>query len=259
MKNGLKVSTIAIVAGLLLTLPASAVSINLGGNGNGGLLGGGDGGSSNPAISAQTNGLLDNGSTDGTATVNLGGTGGTNGNVLLDLFGSGSNNATADIGLGGVGTGGGNDAVIDLFGNDGSDGAGGANGTNGSNGSNGPGGIGGAGARTVGTVQIASIDAKASARCFSPNADQMAKLVNRHDYVDATFATWAGVSQIKVVDVGLCDTAGSSISSQGNIGRLQSYISDHPSLNDGLSKLGHTSSDVVGVDKSDKTLVVYVM
>ena len=140
MKNAFKLSTIALLAAIIAAAPASAVSLNLGGNGplldvngngtdseinvgTGDLLGGTGGGSG-------INGLLDiNGDDDSTtALLDLNGTG-SNGIIdfdgsgdLIDLTGNdeivnlGGNTAptTARIGLGGS-----NDALLlNLFGED---------------------------------------------------------------------------------------------------------------------------------------------
>ena len=213
---------------------------------------------------ARTLGVLDltgNGSdsTPTTADVNLGGGTGANGNVLLDLFGDGSSNPNARVDLGGTGLAGSNgtgntNAVLDLFGPGTGTGSGGGTGTTGS-GAIGPGTP---GARTTGTVAIASLDT-ANKACFTPNANQVAKLANRHAYVDSTLSSWAGASQLKVVDIGLCQGAGTAITSQGNVERLQAFVADHAALRDGLGKLGHKPADVIAADKTGGVLTVYVM
>ena len=318
MKTNFRLSTVALLAAMLTTLPASAAVINLGGDGsNGGVLNlGGNGGSNTNAV-VDTGNLLGNngnnpnstvttdllGTGDGsdptTANVNLGGTGttgnrinlfgtgnddpttanvdlggtgsGTNGNVLLDLFGSdGTTSPNGNVTLGtpgdvaGLGTGDG--TLIDLFG-DGSDGgtggtgAGGTNGTNGTNGGStfGVGGSGGSGGTiSAGGRRVASLDSRTGA-CFTPNAQQIAKLSSRHTYEPATFSTWSGATSIKVVDVGVCDNAAASLTSQPNIDRLQAYIDGNAALKAGLGKAGHSSGDVVAVDRTGQNLVVYVM
>ncbi|MGN6157216.1 MAG: hypothetical protein ACTHNL_03920 [Devosia sp.] len=222
----------------------ATANLNLGGAGSGGVID-----------------LLGNGSsgTPTTADVNLGGTSGTNGNVLLDLFGDGSSNPNArvDLGNSAVTGGSGSDAVLDLFGTGtGSGGSGTGTGT-GTDGNSGV-GIGTPGAATTGTVAIASLDGAAKG-CFTPNANQVAKLASRHAYVESTFSSWAGVSQLKVVDIGLCRGAGTAITSQSNVGRLQAFVSDHAALRDGLGKLGHKPADVIAADRSGNVLTVYVM
>lgn len=222
----------------------ATANLNLGSAGNGGVID-----------------LLGNGSsgTPTTADVNLGGSSGTNGNVLLDLFGDGSSNPNArvDLGNSAVTGDGSTDAVLDLFGTStgsGGDGTGTGTGTDG----NGGVGIGTPGAATTGTIAIASLDGAAKG-CFTPNANQVAKLASRHAYVGSTFSSWAGVSQLKVVDIGLCQGAGTAITSQSNVGRLQAFVSDHAALRDGLGKLGHKPADVIAADRSGNVLTVYVM
>jgi len=283
MRNDFKLSTIAIIAAMLITMPASAATINLGGN-NGGLvnnlLGGNTatpatatvntGGGTNNGL---VNGLLGTGnSTNGptTADVNLGGSNGTQGSALLDLFGTGDNpNAAVTLGnggdgvagIGGVGGGPDGNVVLDLFGN--GDGTGG-----GSDG--GAGGIGGAGGNGVdlfgnggGGIQVASIDSTVDTACFTPNAQQISKLVNRHMYSPASMSGWAGVTSIKVVEVGLCDDSkaklAATLAGDANIARLQDFIDAHSGLRSGLARKGHSAGDVVAVDRNGNTLVVYVI
>ena len=308
MKTNLKLSTVALLAAMLTTLPATAAVINLGGDGNnGGLVNlGGAGGSNtnalvdtgnllgnsgnNPNSNAST-GLLGTSGNPATATVNLGGTrtgstgalnlfgtgnddpttanvnlggtgSGTNGNVLLDLFGGDGNAApNANVTLGSPGNVAGNGTLIDLFGN----GTGGTNGSNGANGSNGgaifgTGGNSGSGSTTIssGGIRVASLDTRTGA-CFTPNAQQIAKLSARHVYGPATFSTWKGVASIKIVDVGVCNNAAASLTSQPNIDHLQSYLDGNAALRAGLGKAGHAPGDVVAVDRSGSDLVVYVM
>jgi hypothetical protein len=277
------------MAALLVTLPVSAASINLGDGG--GLLGGG-GSTGDANVSVDTNllngsgddadarinlgdGLLGSGSDPTTADVDLFGTGNqsttanvtlgtgddaTNGDVLVDLFGSGAGsggNTGTRVALGTGGTGS-NAAALDLFG----DGAGaGSDGSgipgDGSSG-NGGGGISG-GARTVGTVQIAAATPTPDAsKCFAPTPEQQAKLVARHDYTQSV-AAWGQVSELKVIDVGLCNSAAASIVAETNIGQLQSYVSSHPEIRAGLDKLGRAPSEVIAGDKSGGTLTLYVM
>jgi hypothetical protein len=284
MRNDFKLSTIAIIAAMLVTMPASAATVNLGGNGNGGvvnnLLGGGN--SNNPAATATVNtgngsnggaldllGTTNNPSGPTTANVNLGGTNGTQGNALLDLFGNDDNpNAAVNLGnggdgvagIGGVGGPDGN-VVLDLFGN--GDGSGG-------NGAGGNGGIGGDGGNGVdlfgnggGGVRVASIDSTVDTACFAPNAQQISKLVNRHVYSPASMSGWAGVTSIKVVQVGLCDDSktklASTLAGDANITRLQDFINAHSGLRSGLARQGHSAGDVVAVDRNGNTLVVYVI
>lgn len=288
-----KVSGLALMAALLATLPVSAASITIGGDG--GLLGG----SSGDATATIDTGLLNGSGNDATARINLGngvlgsgsdpttanvdlfgtgnrpttasvtlgtGSGGGDSSVLLDLFGGGAGaggdtNARVALGTGTMGAGGGNDAALALFGPTSGDGTGSSGPGNDGAGVNGKGGggISGGGARTVGTVQIAAVDgAPVGGNCFAPTAEQQAKLVARHDYSQST-ASWGGVGELKVIDVGLCSDAGASITSQGNIAELQSYVSAHPEIKAGLDKLGRSPSEVIAADKSGATLTLYVM
>lgn len=310
MKTNFKLSTVALLAAMLTTLPASAAVINLGGNGsNGGLLDLGGTGTSNtnavvdtgnllgnsgtnPTANASTD-LLGSGANPTTANVNLGGTG--NNATLLDLFGTGNSDpTTANVTLGGAGNGTSGNAVLDLFGSDGSanpnatvslgspgdvvstgdtgrridlfgggDGTNGTNGTNETNGTNGSGIFGGNGGSpgttiSTGGLRVASVDTRAGA-CFTPNAQQIAKLTSRHVYEPATFSTWSGATSIKIIDAGICDSAASSLNSQPNIGRLQSYLDSNAPLKAGLGKAGRSPNDVVAVDRNGSDLVVYVM
>lgn len=293
MNKSLKVSGIALLAALLVTPPASAVSINLGGDG--GLVGGGSNSDATATVNTNLlndsgddatarinlgNGLLGSGSDPTAAEINLFGTGGqstdanimlgggsdgADGNVLLDLFGAspssgGNTDARIALGTGGVGTGGvgGNDAALNLFGP--ADGTGAGDGT-GKPGDNNSGGIGSGngGARTVGTVQIAAATSTpVGGKCFAPTAEQRARLVARHDYSQSTVG-WGQVGELKVIDVGLCSDAGASITSQANIAELQSYVSAHPEIKAGLDKLGRSPSEVIAGDKTGGTLTLYVM
>jgi hypothetical protein len=296
MRNILGISAVAISVAMLAVAPASALSVSLGGNGGGGLLNLGSGGN---AATVDTGNLLNtdanggvlgtsllggSGNTDATATVDLGGTGngqlldlfgdgntspttasvnlggggGTRGDVLLDLFGNGSgNDANVTLGSGrnaGVATPQ-SAAVLDLFGpGSGGDGSNGA--TPGSANRDFGGSAGGP--AIIAPVQIASIDA-AGANCFTPNSTQAAKLASRHAYDDATFSGWRQASSIKIVDVGLCDGAGAGIASDNNVARLQAFVAAQPTLRNSLGKLGHAPGDVIGVDRTGQTLVVYVM
>jgi hypothetical protein len=248
------------MAALLVTLPVSAASINLGDGG--GLLGGG-GSTGDANVTVDTN-LLNGSGDDADARINLGdgllGSGSDPTTADVDLFGSGAGsggNTGTRVALGTGGTGS-NAAALDLFG----DGAGaGSDGSgipgDGSSG-NGGGGISG-GARTVGTVQIAAATPTPDAsKCFAPTAEQQAKLVARHDYTQSV-AAWGQVSELKVIDVGLCNSAAASIVAETNIGQLQSYVSSHPEIRAGLDKLGRAPSEVIAGDKSGGTLTLYVM
>lgn len=324
VRSALKISTLAILAGMLTTMPAAALDVNLGDgsggllnvNGSGGdnstvnldtgtgnLLGGSDGTDAiaNVDLGGAPEATVDLGATNGSgpdATVDLGGVGGAGDGTLLDLFGPGSTDpTTANINLGNVGGtgstngnvlidlfGGGSgsgqtaavtlgsgdadgNVLIDLFGpGTGSDGSGGSAGSTGGGSGSATGGGSvstggtGLGVRTNSAVgvKVASLDANAGA-CFTPNAEQVAKLVNRHAYADSIFATWNGIASIKVVNVGVCDSAAGSITGNANIGRLQSFVNSRPALRDSLGKLGHTPSDVIGIDKNGRTLTVYVL
>jgi len=332
VNTSLRLSSLAVIAAMLVATPAFAISLNLGGGGNNGgsavsvggsnagsgstvsvdagnLLGGtggasGDNGKRINLGGTDTGSLLDlggNGSgTDATVDVNLGGTGsngtlvdlfgngdqpttanvnlggqdGTNANVLLDLFGSGDNpdakvtlgNGTdAVAGLGGTD----GSVIVDLFGNGGTGtGAGGGdtssgtdafndNGNTGGTGSSG-GGLFGTSTGGTGGLKVASIDAKGGA-CFTPNGDQMAKLVGRHIYNATTFSSWAHLGQMKIIDVGVCANAAASIKADANVAALQAKLASSPAIRAGLSSKGHSPGDVIAADASGNTLVLYVM
>jgi hypothetical protein len=221
--------------------------------------------------------LFGTGSGPTTASVDVGSSDGIKANVLLDLFGNGTDaNAKLTIGTGenvaGLnGTNG--DVLIDLFGNGGTSGGSAGNGAVGGGTGSGTGGIGGsgnfgsgnggtAGSGTVGAhgLQVASIDGKATAKaCFTPNVTQIAKLTSRHQYGPAAFSTWASVSSLKIVDIGLCTSAATTITGDPNIGRLQAFINANSTIRAGLAKQGHSPGDVIAVDKSGNTLVLYVI
>ena len=132
MRTGFRISAIATIAAMLATAPASALTLNLGGDG--GLLGGdgsllGLGGSGSTTNATVNSGAPGNGSggTDAvvntgllgndespTATVDLGGSGGNR--SLLGLFGSGDDPATANVDLGSATGGTDGNVLLDLFG-----------------------------------------------------------------------------------------------------------------------------------------------
>jgi|GEM_PF-6590306 len=338
MQNTFKISMLAILAGMLTTLPASALSLNLGGGGlvgsgsgssagSGGLLNvGGQGGALVNLGSGRNDGLVNIGGTDDgavtvgkggdllniggddgatvdvdlgtgskgllnlggddpvTANVNLGSKGETDANVLLDLFGSAddADGTTADVTVG-TGTGGA-DVVADLFGNSGSGAGGGIvaqppliqvgpvvpipGGIGSSGNGAAPGGNAGdvADAGPTGGGMIAAPGAVApgavvrrGAGCFTPTAAQADRLANRHAYGSATFASWADVTSLKVVDVNLCGGAGAAIGASANVDRLQSFVAGNAALKTGLGKTGRSPDEVIAVDKTGRTLTLYVM
>lgn len=279
MRSVFKASFIAVAATIIM-LPVGAQSAGL--LGDGGLLGTGigtptgalgtgllasnDGGSSGggvlgtgigaPGGALGTGLLAGSGDVAGGANVKLGQNGGVlnattadaklagvSTNLLVDLFGSSNPRAHVALGGGLLGDG----LAIDLSGS----GTGG-----GDNGGNGGGGNGGGGL-AAGNVRVASLEGGAGGLCFTPDAKQIAKLVNRHAYVNATFATWAGARSIKVISIRLCPDAAAVIASQRNINRLQSFVSTQASLAGRLQ--GHSAAQVIGVDRTGDTLVVYVM
>jgi hypothetical protein len=279
----LSVGLSALALGIALSAtPVLAASLHIGGNGIGGngggvlgtgLLGGNSQQSGNTSVTVNantnTNGAAPglnlfggNGDTS-TATATLG-TGGGNtgsGNVLLDLFGTGHDNGTgqANISLAGLGngvpgTGGGTDGDVnlDLFG-DGSGVTPIGSPEGGGTGGDAGGGVGvGGGAGT----QVASLDARAG--CFTPNANQLAKLAGRHTYDPAMFSSWTGVTAIKVIRAGLCSAAARDVAAQSNVGELQNYFSGDAALRAKLAQWGHSPSDVIAVDRQGSTLIVYV-
>jgi hypothetical protein len=300
VRNGLRISLIAILAaGLMAPLPAVAATINLGGDGGlidlggggGGLLGLGGASGTNTSATVDTNNL-GNGQTQGvvrtgllggpsdddatatldlgransatlldlfgnggggngptTASLNLGGNNGATGNARLDIFGDGGSGPNSNVALNLLGTGGGGSGT----------GGGGLGGTGGGGSSGNGGGLfGGPGSASPGT-RVASLSGAMTERCFLPNANQVQTLVSRHAYVQSTFDSWGAVSAVKVVDVGLCPAAAPEIVADANISRLQRHISTHAALREQIGRLGHEPADVIGMDKSGKTLVIYVM
>lgn len=239
-----------------------------------------------------TGSLLDLGGTgsETTATVDLGDTG----SATVDLFGTGDD-ATATVDLGGASGSG----VLDLFGNEGSSGTVSIGGTDlggldvvdtvagvsdlvdlfgvdisgdsvGSGGSGGSGGDGdnplipGPGLFGPGNgTDVASVDSDFNSACFMPNDAQIAKLIARHTYTQSLMRSWAGTTKLKVVKVALCASARSSLggllADNANISRLQDYLARFPAIAAGLKKQGASAGDVIAVDRSGKTLVVYVI
>lgn len=300
MSQFAKISTIALCAAMLWTAPAGAISLNLGGSGDGllnlgggsedqitvdtgDLLNGGGGTNTTTAVTidgggngilglfgegdADTNAALSLGGenadailnlfggedTTTTADINLGGTGTGNTNVLLDLFGSGS--GTAGLPL--IGSDSGLDdtsVVLDLFGS-----------TGGSGGGSGPGGGGGSGGGSNGggatppRVQVASLDDGSASACFTPDAGQIATLVGRHDYSQLSAAAWSRITDVRVIEVNLCAEAQARLAAldSANLDVLQNFIRAHGGLAGRLG--GHSAGDVIAVDQSGTTLVVYVM
>lgn len=273
MKTSLKISAIAIVAATLLTAPASALTLNLGGTGSGGVLNFG-GSNTDPSVDVLTNGTVNDGSPNGTATTNAlnsgngpttaaldldgtSGTGDADGNVLLDLFGTGDgSDATVALGSGN-GTGG---AALDLFGNGGGGGSGGP-GTGGNDDLFGPSGTGGGSSGnglSTGGVRVASLDNGVGGQCFAPDATQIARLTNRHDYSENMLSSWLTASSVSIINTNLCNGARSSISRDANVARLQAFVSGNAALKSMLAKQGRSPSDVIAVDKKGDTLTVYV-
>jgi len=265
MRTNLQISAIAIAAALLVALPTYAATINIGGAGNGGLVNVTGTNGTDPHVDALTStgaptgtantNALNNGNDPTTADINLGGNGGSSGNVLLDLFGDGGgNDANVTLGTEGGSPAGGNQAAVDLFGNgtgaDGSGGTGGGTGTGGINGGStddlfGP-------ANGSGGIKVASLNG--NVKCFTPNATQLAKLTGRHTYGPATFSAWAEMSSVKIVDVGLCNGVGTDISSDPNIAKLQAFVSGSAVIRANLAKAGRSPGDVIAVDKSGSTV-----
>jgi hypothetical protein len=294
VKATLRISAIALAVALLTAVPVSAASINIGGNGpllgvggstndptatvagsgNGGVLGGdsllGIGGSDTPTGNATTN-LLDNNGGPTTADVTLGNTpatGNTTGNAQIDLFGNGSD-ADVTLGSGATGTA---DVAVDLFGNGsagdstggvdvgggllgGTGGTGGAGGVGGSGGSGAPIDIFGNGSGGSSGNRVASINSTA---CLTPNVQQTAKLVGRHQYTAQTVTSWNGITQIRIVDARLCKGVGASLATDPNIARLQTIIAKSPAIRASLAEQGHSTGDVIAVDRSGNALLVYV-
>jgi hypothetical protein len=271
VKTSLKTSAIAVIVAMLAVAPASALTLNLGGTGSGGVLNLG-GSNTDPTVDVLTNGTA-SGAPNGTATtnalntgggpttadINLGGTGGTsptNGNVLLDLFGTGGGNDAA-VALGsGNGTDGG--AALDLFGTGGG-GTGEANGGSGDDLFGPAGGTGNSGGSLTGSnIRIASLDTATNAKCFAPDATQIARLTSRHDYDALPLSRWIEASSVSIVNTGLCNSARTAISHDPNVARLQSFINGAPALKSMLAKQGRSAGDVIALDRKGSALVVYV-
>ena len=272
MQNSFRISAIAVMVAMLTAAPASALTLNLGGTGSGGLVNVG-GSNTDPTVDVLTNGAaggtptgtastnaLNNGGSPTTANVTLGGAGAgnTNGNVLLDLFGAGNGNEAA-VALG-SGSGANSGAAVDLFGTGETGGGAGTGGT----GSGGdlfgpPGGNGGpGGTRVANGIRTASLDNVGRTRCFAPDATQIARLTNRHAYDAATLSRWVDGASVSIVDTGLCDSARTAIARDPNVAQLQSFVMANDAIKSMLAKQGRSARDVIAIDKKDGTLVVYV-
>jgi hypothetical protein len=219
-----------------------------------------------PTVTASIGGLLGTGggNTNANVTIGNGGTG-----LLDDLFGAGAGaggDTSTTIDLGSLGTGG----LLDLFGPGADPGTGSGAGSGGPGSGSGTGGTGaGSGIGEPGTiggtsgVRVASIDPSASAACFTPDAQQISTLLNRHSYSAETTASWGSISAVQVIEIGLCDPARAQISqmaaASGNYAMLQDFIDGQAAIRAGLSKSGHTLGDVVAVDRNGNQLIVYVI
>lgn len=207
----------------------SSVDVNLGGT-DGDLLGG----------------VLDTG--DGTDPILDVGDIGDIGDVVDDLLSDTAGNVLDDLfGPSGPGT-------ID----------GGSNGTPGSDGSGaipGGGNVPGDGADNGGNpgggVQVAALGDPDDA-CFAPDAAQLEKLSKRHIYNSATLASWRGATSLKIVKIDLCNAAEARLDATANIAALQDYLGANPTFKAHLKSKGYSTDDVIAVDRSGNTLIVYV-
>jgi len=224
-------------------------------------------------VDVLTNGTVNNGSPNGTAKTNAlnngggptsaalnlagaGGAGDADGNVLLDLFGTGNGNDAA-VALGsGNGTDGG--AALDLFGTGGSGSGAGTGGTGGDDLFGPAGGTnGGSGNGLMSNgIRVASLDGANS--CFAPDATQIARLTNRHDYSAETLSSWVNASTVSIVRTNLCNSARTSIARDANVARLQAFVNGNAALKSFLAKQGRSVDDVIAIDKKGETLTVYV-
>ncbi|MEQ1901315.1 MAG: hypothetical protein ABL866_11335 [Devosia sp.] len=243
---------VALVVTALLTMPAGALSLKLGGNSllN---LGGSNSNQTNAAINVDTGDLTGNGSAgvglSDTSIELFGSPGsddaglslGTGDDLLGDLFGTGGTETSASVDLG-------LDGLLDLFGPAGNTSPSGGDTGNGS-GSSG--------------VKVAALGDPDATACFVPDGTQMDRLVNRHRYDAATISSWRGANAIQVIEVGLCPDAAMRlaeiVAANRNVMALQSYLSGESTIRSQLGAQGHSVEDVVAVDRSGATLVIYVI
>jgi hypothetical protein len=109
-----------------------------------------------------------------------------------------------------------------------------------------------------GSALMASADA-----CLSLTEAQLRELVNRHDYSQATFRSWAGTNSLKIVPVDLCEGVVSKVSmtvgGDANIARLQAFLGGQAKVRAGLAAQGYSAADVIAADRDGTVLVIYVM
>ena len=74
---------------------------------------------------------------------------------------------------------------------------------------------------------------------------------------------WASSKSMKIIEVDLCTSAKDrlegKLSADANIQRLQDYLAGNSVLRAALKQKGHSTGDVIAVDKKGTTLIVYVM
>lgn len=211
------------------------------------------------------------------ATVNLGG----DTDAVVDLFGNGSSEDTASIDIGGGGAGGGDaDVTLDLFGPGAGDGTGGG-GTGGApgvdpteTGSTGGGGDGtgtdgetifdpgttgtGAGAAT----RVASTsNVRLNRACFAPDEGQIAHLLSRNSYDAGDAASWQSATSVSLVPIDLCPDARArleaALAADGNIDFMQEAVAMNVEITTTIAP-EYSADDVLAVDQSGEQLTVYV-
>jgi hypothetical protein len=241
------------LGGLLGGNNTDTATVTVGGSSSGGIdadvnLGGNPGGSNGTLLDLFGNELVtaDLSAPNGSSTIDLLGGGDTTvvvggPGIIDDLFGSGV--TTAQVGLGLPDADG---VVEDLFGPLSGGNGGGGNGGNGGGGGNGSGG-------GVQVAALGNVDA-----CYSPNSMQIDKLANRHVYTAETFASWRGATTLKIVRINLCDAAGARIEGNANVAALQNYLASFPAFSARLKAKGFAPDDVIAVDRTGNTLIVYV-
>lgn len=124
-------------------------------------------------------------------------------------------------------------------------------------------------ARTTTTVNaITTVKARpkatanAKGKCFTPTDDQIAHLMQSHEYSDSTVASWQNIGQIKLVPVQLCPEARVKVSEVSyddvNMSKMRAAIEQTPSIGNKLGSVGRSANDVLAVAKKDGAINVYV-
>lgn len=143
------------------------------------------------------------------------------------------------LGLSGSGTGGGN-----------------GSGNGGAGGGNGGGGNGGGG--TGGGILIAELGAPDI--CATPSSARINALLRSQSY---DYSMLAQATRVRIVPVEIClsvrDRLNATLANTASVAQLQQFLSTSSSVERSLSRAGYGLANVVAVDRSGSTLIVYVI